>query len=289
MHILITGASGMLGQDLVPILRNAGHSVFPTDIEELDITKPRQIKTHIKKTKPHLIINCAAYNQVDQAEKEPEKALLINGTGVKNIAMACREFNLDLCHLSTDYVFDGKKKTGYTPSDSPNPIQVYGQTKLAGEKNIQKILEKYYIIRTSWLYGIYGPNFVKTIHQLSQKHKVLKVVDDQIGSPTWTVSLSHIIEKIISSRKYGIYHASDFTNNGISRFEFAQEILRLSGSSCTVVAIKSREFPLPAKRPAYSVLDLKLTSLLIRVTPPPWKKSLSKYMEGINTARKQSS
>ena len=279
MKILITGANGMLGKDLVPILKRAGHEVDPTDIEELDITNVKQIKTHIKNTKPQIIVNCAAYSQVDQAEEEQEKALLVNGIGAQNIALVCRKFNIDLCHLSTDYVFDGKKKTGYTPFDSPNPIQVYGQTKLAGEKYIQMILKRYYIVRTSWLYGIYGPNFVKTIHNLSQTQKEVRVVDDQIGSPTWTVTLSHIIEKILSSRKYGIYHVSDLTDNGISRFEFAKEILSRSGSSSDVVPVKTSEYPLPAKRPAYSVLDLSLTNLTLQETPPPWKKSLSRYLK----------
>lgn len=288
MKILITGAKGMLGKDLVHILREAGHDVDATDIEELDITNAKQIKAHIKNSKPHIIVNCAAYTQVDKAEEEQAKALLINGIGAQNIALACRELNIDLCQISTDYVFDGKKKTGYTPFDSPNPIQVYGQTKLAGEKYVQEILKKYYIVRTSWLYGINGPNFVKTILRLSQSQKELKVVDDQIGSPTWTATLSHVITKIISSQQYGIYHASDKTDNGISWYEFAREILRLSGSSSAIVPIKTSEFPLPAKRPAYSVLDLRVTSLIIQATPPHWKKSLSKYMEKMNIPIKRS-
>jgi len=278
MKILVTGAKGMLGTDLVPILKGKGHEVIATDIEELDITVPDQIKEVVRAAVPDIVINCAAYTQVDKAEEEPEKAFLINGQGAQNLALVCKDLDIDLCHISTDYVFDGTKDGPYKPDDPPNPINTYGKSKLAGEKYIQELLKKFYIIRSSWLYGKYGKNFVYTVMDLAKKQKELRVVDDQFGSPTWTVTLAWAITDIIETKKYGIYHVTDTTEGGTSWYEYAKEIVRLSGLQTEVIPVKTKEFPRPAPRPKNSVLDLTTVKLLLNESLPSWKESLQKFL-----------
>ena len=281
MKILVTGAKGMLGKDLSSILKKSNHEVLETDIEELDITQIDKVYEIVKTLKPEIILNFAAYTQVDKAEQEPEKAFLINGAGTQNLALICRDFNIDLLHISTDYIFDGEKKSPYTPFDSPNPINVYGLSKLAGEKYLQWLWDKFYIIRTSWLYGKNGPNFVFSILKLAQTRKEIKVVNDQIGSPTWTVTLSQAISEIIETKKYGIYHISDYTDHGISWFAFAQEIINLSGSKAKIIPFKTEEFPQLARRPSNSVLDLTMTRLIFKINIPTWKESLRNFLSQI--------
>ncbi len=281
MNILVTGAKGMLGKDLSSVLKKANHDVLETDIEELDITQIDKVYEIVKTLKPEIIINCAAYTQVDKAEQEPEKAFLTNGAGVQNLALVCKDFSIDLLHISTDYVFDGEKKRPYTPFDSPNPINIYGLSKLAGEKYLQWLRDKFYIIRTSWLYGKNGPNFVFSILKSVQTRKEIKVVNDQIGSPTWTVTLSLAISEIIGIKKYGIYHITDNTDHGISWFSFAQEIIKLSGSKAKVVPCKTEEYPQPARRPRNSVLDLTMTKLIFKINIPAWRESLKNFISQI--------
>lgn len=268
----------MLGTDLVCILEEKEHEVFATDVEELDITRLDFLRKMTEDISPDIIINCAAYTDVDKAEEEPDKAFLINGIGIQNLALVCKDFYIDLCHISTDYVFDGTKEGLYTPYDVPCPINTYGKSKLAGEKYIQQIWDKFYIIRTSWLYGKYGKNFVYTILNLAKKQKELRVVDDQMGSPTWTVTLSKTITKIICTKKYGIYHVTDKTEHGISWYEFAKEIVRLSGLKIDVFPAKTEEFPHPAKRPNNSILDLTAVELVLGGDLPLWEKSLQKFL-----------
>lgn len=278
MKILITGAKGMLGTDLVPVLQGEGHEVMATDIEELDITVPDQIKEVVRATMPDIIINCAAYTQVDKAEEEPDKAFLINGKGTENIALVCREFGIDLCYLSTDYVFNGEKKEPYAPDDKTDPVNTYGASKLAGENAIRQIWDRFYIIRTSWMYGKNGKNFVYTILDLAKKKKELKVVDDQIGSPTWTVTLSNVISKLIRTQKYGIYHVTDETAGGISWKKFAEEIVKQSSLSVKVIPIKTEDYPRPAPRPKNSVLDLTMVRLVLDEDLVSWDKSLQNFL-----------
>jgi dTDP-4-dehydrorhamnose reductase len=275
MRILITGAKGMLGTDLVPVLEGESHLVTATDIEELDITVADQIKDTVRATTPDVIINCAAYTQVDKAEEEPDMAFLINGKGTENIALVCREFGIDLCYLSTDYVFNGEKKGPYAPDDQTDPINTYGASKLAGENAIRNIWNRFYIIRTSWLYGKNGKNFVNTIQKLAKDKDEIRVVDDQIGSPTWTVSLARVLSKIIGTRKFGIYHVTDETEGGISWFRFAEEIVGLAHCDCRVIPVKSSEFPSPAKN---SVLDLATAKRVWEEDYPAWKESLQNFL-----------
>jgi len=274
MRIVVTGARGMLGTDLVCICEEKGHEVFATDIEELDITQPAFLSKMIGDISPDVVVNCAAYTDVDKAEEEPEKALLINGIGVKNLALVCEELDIDLCHISTDYVFDGTKDGPYTPDDTPNPINAYGHSKLAGEKSIREIMKKFYIIRTSWLYGKYGKNFVFTVLDLAKKQSEIKIVDDQIGSPTWTVTLARVIAGIIETKRYGLYHATDETEGGISWYEFAREIVKIAGLDAKVIPIRSEEFPQKANRPKNSVLDLTGIKRELKEYLPHWEESL---------------
>jgi dTDP-4-dehydrorhamnose reductase len=276
MRILVTGARGMLGTDLVCVLEEKGHEVFATDVEELDITLPVFLSRVIGDIGPDVVINCAAYTNVDKAEEEPEEANRINGLGAKNLALVCEDHNIDLCHISTDYVFDGTKKGPYTPDDLPHPINVYGKSKLAGEKNIREIMKRYYIIRTSWLYGKYGKNFVTTVLDLARNQGDLRIVSDQIGSPTWTVTLARVIEKLIRTGKYGIYHATDRTDGGISWYEFAKAVLKLNHLETNVIPVKTKDFLSLAKRPEKTVLDLTGTRLLLKEDLPFWEDSLKR-------------
>ena len=278
MRVLVTGARGMLGTDLVRILEEKGHEVFATDVEELDITKIDFLRKMIENICPDAVINCAAYTDVDKAEEEPEKAFLVNGLGVQNLALVCRELDIDLCHISTDYVFDGTKDGPYTPDDPPNPINTYGKSKLAGEKYIQELLKKFYIIRTSWLYGKYGKNFVYTVLDLAKKQKEFRVVDDQIGSPTWTVTLARVIADIVETKKYGIYHVTDETERGISWYQFAKKIVKLSCLDAEIIPIKTKKSPQSAKRPKNSVLDTTMVESVLNEDLPSWDESLQMFL-----------
>lgn len=271
----------MLGTDLVRILEEQRNKVFATDIEELDITQFDSLEKMACDISPDVIINCAAYTDVDKAEEEPDKAFLINGIGARNLALVSKYLDIDLCHISTDYVFDGTKEGPYTPSDLPNPINTYGRSKLAGEEYIQEILNKFYIVRTSWLYGKHGKNFVYTILNLAKKQKFLRVVDDQIGSPTWTVTLARVIAQLIQTQKYGIYHVTDKTKNGITWYEFAKKIVRKSELNIKVVPVKTEKFVLPAMRPKNSVLDLARIKSVLNQELPWWKDSLNRFFSGL--------
>ena len=261
MKVLVTGAKGMLGQDLCPIFEDEGFEVVETDRHNLDITNAEQVKEIMQKEQPDYIIHLAAYTNVDKAEEDIENATKINYAGTENIARAAKEINATMVYISTDYVFDGTKKAPYLPDDIANPQSVYGKTKRMGEEAVMKYCDKYYITRTSWLYGIHGKNFVETM--LSLKGDI-KVVDDQIGCPTWTVDLANAILTIIEEeREYGIYHTcgGGFT----SWYGFAKEI----GVDCKPCT--TEDFPRPAKRPAYSVMD---NDGLLR----DWKLALKDYM-----------
>ncbi|OGF66544.1 MAG: dTDP-4-dehydrorhamnose reductase [Candidatus Fischerbacteria bacterium RBG_13_37_8] len=284
MKLLVTGAKGMLGTDLVALLKENGNTVFETDIEELDITSFQDITVFMQEAKPEIVINCAGYTQVDRAEEEPELANLLNGTAVKHLATACANSNIPLCHISTDYVFDGEKEGAYLPEDVPNPIGAYGASKLAGERYLLDICRRYYLIRTSWLYGKNGNNFVRTMLRLAKERNELRVVHDQIGSPTWTVTLARIIYLLIQTAQYGIYHAADETNGGISWYEFACEIMRVAGYTIPVIPIETKDFKSLARRPKNSLLDLTKTKEAIKEEIPEWNDSLYQFInKGLGT------
>ncbi len=270
MKVLVTGANGMLGSDLCPMLEDSGYEVIETTIDEIDITDKNNVNEVIDDVKPDYVVHCAAYTNVDKAEEELEIAENINSVGTKNIAEACKRNNTVLVYISTDYVFDGTKNTPYLPNDKTNPINAYGLTKLNGEKAVQEICEKFYILRTSWLYGHHGKNFVETMISLAQKEEV-KVVDDQVGCPTWTVDLSDaIISLIDEDAEYGIYHACG--GGKTSWYGFAKEIYNKMNLDVNILPCTTEEFPRPARRPQYSVMD---NEGLLR----DWKLALNDYIE----------
>jgi dTDP-4-dehydrorhamnose reductase len=277
MRILVTGARGMLAHDLIPLLKET-HEVIACSREDLDVTSRDSIFRNLRKTTPDIVINCAAYTQVDKAEEEKERAFLVNGIGVQNLALVCDDMKIPVCHISTDYVFDGEKKSPYTPFDNTNPLNTYGESKLAGEKYLQWVSNRFYIIRASWLYGKAGNNFVSTILRLSREGKELRVVEDQRGSPTSSVSLSRAIAKLLGSGAYGVHHFTDETAGGISWYDFAKEIIKLSGNKAEVIPVTSDEFPRPAKRPANSVLDISLFSAATGHKPVDWKEALKNFL-----------
>ncbi len=278
MKILITGATGMLGSDLSEILHKK-HELIQPSAKDLNITDRDKTIGLIRSTAPDITINCAAYTMVDQAEKERDLAFAVNATGTQNLALGCEEIGIPLCHVSTDYVFNGKNNRPYTPFDNTDPINMYGESKLAGEKCIQWISSKFYIVRTSWLYGKGRNNFVRTIQKLSRDKEELKIVADQAGSPTWTVTLAKGIEALIITGAYGIYHITDDADEGISWYDFAKEIVLETGAKTEVHPIGTEEYPTIAKRPNYSVLDLSLNEQIFGFKSPAWKDSLHRYLE----------
>ncbi len=252
VKILITGANGMLGQDLCPVLEDNGYDVIETDIHNLDITDYKACQSVISKENPEIVIHCAAYTNVDKAEEDLVSATRINVKGTENIAKCCAKIGATMVYISTDYVFDGTKDSPYTPDDMPNPINNYGLTKLQGEYVISACCNNYYIVRTSWLYGHHGKNFVETMFALKDKDE-LKVVNDQIGCPTWTVELANGIVDIIENKEFGIYHVCGSGNT--SWYEFAKEIFEVEKIKTNLKPCLTEEFPRPAKRPKYTVMD----------------------------------
>lgn len=280
MKIIVAGSKGMLAQDLIPLLKKE-HEILSFDQDEIDVTDQERVLDLIGSTKPDLVINCAAYNQVDRAETDWNAAFDVNADGVQHLALACEEFGSVLCHFSTDYVFDGKSTHPYRPHDQPNPISLYGESKWAGEVVVQSILKRYYLIRTSSLYGKHGPNFVYTVLRLAQEKDVIRVVGDQVMSPTWTMNLAQGVMQLIHSDNFGVYHLTDRTEGGISWFEFAKEIVKLKGLNTRIEPTTSEEFKRPAKRPAYSVLDTTLFTETSGYEPMPWQESLKQFMDTI--------
>ena len=285
MRILVTGAKGMLGTDLVKRL-SIKNDVKGVDVEDFDITDEAETIRGIKKIIPELVINTAAFTDVDACETEREVAFKVNRGGARNVATGCYEVNARFIHISTDYVFNGEKKEPYKEDDEPRPINIYGQSKLEGEQEISRLQTsdsrlQTLIIRTSWLFGKNGRNFVDTILRLSNEKDEIRVVDDQTGSPTYTVDLSESIERLIDSDAAGIVHCS---NSGeCSWYDFAKEIIRIKGiKGVNVIPIKSGELKRPAKRPSYSVLSndryFKLTGYRMR----KWEETLRDYGERVS-------
>ena len=267
--VLVTGANGMLGQDLCPILEDEGYEVVETDIHNLDITNLDMVRNVLISEKPDYVIHCAAYTNVDKAEEDIETARLINSRGTENIAKVCAEIDSTLVYISTDYIFAGDKNEPYLCADEEKPLNNYGLTKYEGEQAVKKYCSKYYIARTSWLYGVHGKNFVETMISLADKPE-LKVVDDQIGCPTWTVELSNGIVKLIKEKDYGTYHVC---GSGSTRwYGFAKEIFEQMGLEVNLKPCTTDEFPRPAKRPTYSVMD---NANICR----DWKLALKDYLK----------
>lgn len=254
MKVLITGSNGMLGHDLQKVLKDK-HELILTTSKTLDITDKENTIDFIVKNKPDVVINSAAYTDVDGCETNQDLAYAVNGEGVRNLALGCKEADCLLVHVSTDYVFDGTARDPIEEDGEIGPISVYGKSKLKGEEAILKILDKYFILRTAWLYGINGKNFPKTMLELAQNHSEITVVYDEVGTPTYTPDLAYGISQIIETDYYGIYH---LTNSGqCSWYEFAKYIFEIADMDVKVIPVTASEFSRPAPRPSYSVLKNK--------------------------------
>lgn len=277
IDVLITGADGQLGSELVSLKgKFSNFNFLLTDISNLNIVNYSEVEKYVVNNKIDVIINCAAYTNVDKAEDEPDNANEINSFAVKNLAVIAKKFQLKLIHISTDYVFDGNSALPYKEEDRSNPQSVYGFTKLKGERALSEINpDNSIIIRTSWLYSAFGNNFVKTILKLSEKKTNISIVSDQIGSPTYANDLAKAILQIIPSienKDVQIYH---YANNGkCSWFQFAEEIMKLSKHECIVEPISSKKFDAKAKRPNFSLLNTEKFQKTFHINIPDWKESL---------------
>lgn len=275
MKVLITGAGGMLGKALTSCLETRDHQVKGLPKEVLDVTNYAQVIETLEAERPEIVIHAAAYTKVDQAESEPDLAYLINGYGTENLAVGCSKLNVPMVYVSTDYVFDGEQSRPYHPWDQTRPLSIYGKSKLAGERAVQHHLNHFYIVRTSWLYGPHGRNFVDTIYQMAKDGKPLRVVSDQFGTPTCTLTLSETIADLIVTGRWGVYHGTD---GGVTNwFEFARAIT--SDMNVSVTPIETKDMPRPATRPKYSVLDKTTLVHTLGREVVPWQEALSMYLE----------
>ncbi len=246
MRVLVTGAKGQLGHDVMNELAKRGYEGIGVDVQEMDITDAQAVDRVITESKADKVIHCAAYTAVDAAEDNVDLCRRVNAQGTENIAEVCKKLDIPMLYLSTDYVFDGEGTRPWEPDDERDPLNVYGQTKYEGELAIEKNLEKYFIVRIAWVFGVNGKNFIKTMLNLAETHDTITVVNDQVGSPTYTYDLSRLLVDMIETEKYGRYHA---TNEGLCTwYEFAVEIFRQAGVDVQVVPVTSEQFQAKAKR-----------------------------------------
>jgi dTDP-4-dehydrorhamnose reductase len=272
MRLLVTGANGMLGHRVVASARERGHDVKGTDLPELDLVDGAAVQRFVDDAAPEAIINCAAYTNVDGAEEDEALATRINGDAAGNVARC----GVPVVHVSTDYVFPGDGRTPYVESDEPGPRTAYGRSKLAGERAVQEASDQHAIVRTAWLFGEGGPNFVDTMLRLGAERDEVKVVFDQIGSPTWTGHLAPALVDVAERRGTGVYHATG--SGACSWFELAIEAMRLRELDCRVVAVTTEEFPRPAPRPAFSVLATEREDGL---TLPDWHEGVAQHVKEV--------
>jgi len=276
MKILITGAKGQLGSDVIIELQKRNIDHIGVDIDDFDITDIDAVSGCLQTHKPDSVIHCAAYTAVDNAEDEPELCMKINKTGTENVAIACKKIDAEMIYISTDYVFDGSGDVPFEIGAQCAPLQKYGESKLAGEESVLRHLEKYYIVRISWVFGKNGNNFVKTMLHLARDRDEISVISDQIGSPTYTPDLAVLLCEIALSGKYGTYHA---TNEGFCSWaEFANEIIRLSKNTCKVNFITTEQYPTKASRPKNSRLSKASLSQAGFTRLPPWQDALRRYL-----------
>jgi dTDP-4-dehydrorhamnose reductase len=273
---LVTGGNGQLAQSLKDVVNHQDElDVDFQDLPDLDITNKQQLESYFSNNELDYCINCAAYTAVDLAEEQSDLAYAVNAEGPKYLAEVCQKHQVTLIHISTDFVFDGQKRIPYLETDAPNPLSVYGASKLQGEFNIQDVMDTYFIVRTSWLYSEYGNNFMKTMLRLSETRDEISVVSDQIGSPTYAGDLAEVLIKIVlsSSKAYGLYHFSNF--GAISWYDFAVEIFRYFGKTIEVKPIKTKDYPTAAKRPEYSVLNTQKIEKEFETQNLNWRLSLT--------------
>ncbi|MDD7178904.1 MAG: dTDP-4-dehydrorhamnose reductase [Lachnospiraceae bacterium] len=273
--IMVTGCNGQLGREIQKEYENDEVELLCTDVGDLDISDHAQIMEYVRQQKPDVIINCAAYTAVDACENAWDLAYRINAIGPRNLAIAAREVGAKLVHISTDYVFEGNASVPYTEFDEVHPVSAYGKTKLEGERFVQQFADRYFILRTAWLYGD-GNNFAKTMLRLSENHEKVRVVCDQFGSPTSAAELAKVIHVLEPTANYGLFHAT--CEGSCSWADFAEEVFRLAGKSTKVERVTTEEYASPTKRPAYSVLDNYMLRLTTDYRMADWKDALLEYL-----------
>lgn len=296
MKILITGSGGQLGNELCKILKNGVSelgeipqslkhaTVIGTDVcdgaQKLDITNMKEVRVFLRRNQPDVVINCAAFTNVNGCESQQQAAFKVNALGPRNLAIACEEIKAKLIHISTDYVFSGEGDTPFCEYDTVAPQSVYGKTKLLGEEYVRQFCSRYFIVRTAWLYGYVGANFVKTMVRLAKQNGKVTVVNDQLGNPTNAADLAHHLLLLSDTSEYGVYHC---TGEGIcSWYDFAKEIIRLSGVEAEVLPCTTEEYPTPAKRPAYSALENAMLCATVGNYMRPWQQALEAYFKNWN-------
>ena len=279
-RVVVTGAGGMLGRDVVKVLEEQGLDVTALSRKELDITEKGQCASLLKDIRPEIVINCAAFTKVDLCEEESTLAFDVNAKGPKNLANVCKEIGTKLVHISTDYVFDGTSSRPYKEDDQPNPLNIYGKSKLQGEEAVRKSDADHLIVRTSWLFGKNGPNFIRTMLKLSREKELVQVVNDQRGRPTYTMDLARGIALLIEKGAFGTVN---FANSGsCSWYELCCFVLEQAGiKNVKVVPVSSEVFKRPAKRPRYSVLDLSRFKAITGSSPRSWKEAVKGYLKEI--------
>ena len=276
MKVLVTGVTGQLGFDVMRELNRRGMMCCGAGRREFSLTDSGAAAAYIREYKPDVVIHCAAYTAVDKAEDEPELCRAVNADAVRNIAQICRDIGAKLIYISTDYVFDGQGEHFYEPEDAKGPQNVYGAMKLAGEQAVQEIMDRYFIVRISWVFGIHGRNFIRTMLELGKTHDTLTVVGDQFGSPTYTVDLSHLLVDMAQSEQYGVYHA---TNEGICSWaELAQEAFHQSGMGVKVTPVLSSAYPTRAVRPQNSRMSKKCLDAAGFARLPSWQDAVRRYL-----------
>lgn len=284
MKVFVTGVKGQLGHDVMDELARRGIEGIGADVDEMDITDPEACRRVITEAGPGAVIHCAAYTAVDEAERHPELCLKVNGEGTRNIAEVCRDLDIKMMYISTDYVFDGQGTRPWEPDDARDPLNVYGQAKYEGELAIEELLEKYFIVRIAWVFGVNGKNFIKTMLRLGKERGAVSVVDDQIGSPTYTFDLARLLVDMIQTEEYGRYHA---TNEGLcSWYEFAVEIFKQAGmEDVSVTPVSTEEYtaayPGQARRPMNSRISKDKLEEKGFKRLPPWQDALRRYLEEI--------
>lgn len=280
MRVLVTGVKGQLGHDVAGELTKRGHSYVGVDIEEMDITDAASVEKVMTEAQAEGVIHCAAFTAVDAAEDQVELCRRVNAEGTRNIAKMCKKLDLKMLYLSTDYVFNGLGTRPWNPDDEREPLNVYGQTKYEGELAVEEYLSKYFTVRIAWVFGEHGSNFIKTMLKLGKTHDTVTVVDDQIGSPTYTYDLAGLLVDMMETEHYGRYHA---TNGGYcSWYEFACEIFKQAGMKVNVVPVSSDHYPSRAKRPMNSRMNQDKLEENGFVRLPAWQDALSRYLQIIN-------
>lgn len=281
MKVLVTGVKGQLGYDVVNELEKRGIEAVGVDIQEMDITDAESVDRVIKAAAPDAVIHCAAYTAVDAAQENEELCRRVNAGGTQNIARVCKELDIKMIYISTDYVFGGQGERPWEPEDEQDPQSVYGQTKYEGELAVQNLLDKYFIVRIAWVFGVNGKNFIKTMLNLAKTHDTITVVNDQFGSPTYTYDLARLLVDMVQTDKYGIYHA---TNEGIcSWYEFACEIFRQAGLDVKVVPVTTAEYGAKAARPYNSRMSKEKLTENGFERLPSWQDALKRYLEVLAT------